>query len=92
MKLNYNGTIAKIYRWFYQREVMPASLCPYFWQLVLMWIFIIPFLVIYLPIMVFKSQYNFKNTGLTERVFMGLFFGDVYGLHFVVSMPFQYFL
>ena len=35
MNLNYNSVSSKIYRDFYNTQVMPESLCPYFWALLL---------------------------------------------------------
>jgi hypothetical protein len=51
MNLNENSTSAKLYRWFYDKNKrqMPTNLCPYFWQLVVMWIFILPVAILSLP-------------------------------------------
>lgn len=49
MKLNINSVSARLYRWFYATSVMPQSLCPYFWKLVLMWVFILPYTILSLP-------------------------------------------
>jgi hypothetical protein len=50
MKLNINSTSAQLYRWFYSTTQMPQSLCPYFWKLVLMWVFILPYTILSLPV------------------------------------------
>ena len=42
MKLNEKSVTSKLYRWFYGTQSMPTNLCPYFWKLVVMWIFIVP--------------------------------------------------
>lgn len=49
MKLNLNSNSAKLYRWFYGKEYMPSNLCPYFWKLVVVYIFALPLLVLTLP-------------------------------------------
>lgn len=49
MKLNLNSNSAKLYRWFYGKEYMPSNLCPYFWKLVIAYIFGLPLLVLTLP-------------------------------------------
>ena len=42
MKLNRNSISAKLFRYFYSTDIMPGSLCTYFWALVLAYILIIP--------------------------------------------------
>lgn len=51
MNLNNQSIIAKLYRWYYnlREDKMPTNLCPYFWALVWMWIWIIPFSLLCLP-------------------------------------------
>ena len=51
MELNENSITSKIYRWFYNKEYyeMPSNLCPYFWQLMFMWIVFIPSVILSLP-------------------------------------------
>jgi|GEM_PF-2728266 len=56
MKLNHNSTSAQLYRWFYQVYDMPTNLCPYFWKLVFMYIFIIPYSIIVLPAIIMKDE------------------------------------
>jgi hypothetical protein len=46
MTLNYQSIIAKLYRWFYFKTEMPNNLCIYFWQLMVMWIFILPYFLL----------------------------------------------
>ena len=53
MNLSKNSLTARLYRWFYNKNTMPANLCPYFWQLVWMWLTIIPFMVYTLPFQLF---------------------------------------
>lgn len=56
MKLKFNSPIAKLYRWYYIKEEMPESLCPYFWKLVLMWVLIVPYIIFSLPMIIFKKS------------------------------------
>lgn len=51
MELNSNSINARLYRWFYHKGTnqMPKSLCPYFWQLFIMYVFIIPYVLFTLP-------------------------------------------
>jgi magnesium-transporting ATPase (P-type) len=45
MTLKENSRSAKLYRWFFMKDKMPGNLCPYFWQLLLMYITIIPYTI-----------------------------------------------
>lgn len=70
MKLNINSISARLYRWFYTTQQMPESLCPYFWKLVLMWVFIVPYTIISLPVILMdQKEPERRSTG--ERAGMG---------------------
>lgn len=56
MKLSQNSISAKLYRWFYLIDTMPENLCPYFWKLVVMWIFIIPYFILTLPTVILEKR------------------------------------
>jgi hypothetical protein len=56
MELKQNSISAKLYRWFYGTDSMPSNLCPYFWKLVVMYIFIVPFFVVTLPMFIFSRS------------------------------------
>jgi acyl-homoserine lactone acylase PvdQ len=72
MKLNINSTSAQLYRWFYATEQMPQSLCPYFWKLVLMWVFILPYTILSLPVILMDlKDPDRRTTG--ERAGVGFF-------------------
>jgi hypothetical protein len=61
MELNKNSVTSKIYRWFYNKasNEMPNNLCPYFWQLVFMWIVFIPSVILSLPYSIYyKLNFN----------------------------------
>ena len=49
MKLNKNSISAKLFRWFYGTTELPTNLCPYFWKLVMAYVFAIPLFIISLP-------------------------------------------
>ena len=49
MQLNNDSITARFYRWFYNTKNMPLSLCPYFWQLVWMWVILLPLTILTLP-------------------------------------------
>jgi len=81
MKLNINSISARLYRWFYSTSQMPQSLCPYFWKLVLMWFFIVPYTIISLPcILMDLKDPDHKTTG--ERAGVGAI------MWFILSMLF----
>ncbi len=45
MKINYNSTSSKLWRWFYRNCEMPNNLCSYFWSYVALCILIVPCLI-----------------------------------------------
>jgi hypothetical protein len=78
MNLNYNSITAKLYRWFYAKYEMPKNLCPYFWKLVIMWIFIIPYTILSLP---YIAMYKWnKGDSVAEKPGTGLFLYFILGL------------
>lgn len=62
MKLNYNSTSAKLYRWFYGEESMPSNLCPYFWKLVVAYFFALPLALFTLPLL-FMGKFSDSDVG-----------------------------
>jgi hypothetical protein len=70
MELNVNGFTARTYRWFYAKFEMPNNLCPYFWELVIMWIFILPVLIISAPLLLINKDEGYVK--LSEKIFGGL--------------------
>lgn len=56
MKLNINSRSARLYRWFYGSKDMPQNLCLYFWKLVTMYVFLLPFTIVTLPYMIIFSK------------------------------------
>ena len=79
MKLNINSVSARLYRWFYATTQMPQSLCPYFWKLVLMWVFILPYTILSLPcILMDLKDPDHKTTG--ERAGVGLIMWFIVGM------------
>lgn len=71
MKLYLNSPTARLYRWYYVKEEMPQSLCPYFWKLLLMWVFFIPCVIFSLPRMLFEKSSPVAR--FYERWLCGLF-------------------
>ena len=70
MQLNSNSISANLYRWFYATSKMPQTLCPYFWKLVLMWVFVLPYTILALPIILMdRKDPERRTTG--ERAGMG---------------------
>jgi hypothetical protein len=56
MKLSKNSLTAKLYRWFYRGYDMPETLCPYFWQVLIMYICIIPYGIVVFPTFLIKES------------------------------------
>ena len=85
MKLNKNSFTSKLYKWFYavsEYQGLPNNLCPYFWKVVLMYLTIIPYTLISIPVVVydlFDKQYDNGDRKVGERlgisvgVYIGLF-------------------
>lgn len=65
MLLNQNSISAKLYRWYYNTNSMPQNLCPYFWQLVIMWVTILPLTLFSLP---FQLGTKFDKASWDERL------------------------
>jgi len=73
MKLRDKSISAKLYRWFYATNSMPQSLCPYFWKLILMWFFILPYTILSLPIILIDLRME-EERSTWERAGMGFIF------------------
>lgn len=74
MKLNKNSISAKLFRWFYRTSELPTNLCPYFWKLVMAYVFAIPVFIISLPyVIVNKDSRNESRIGLGIVCWFGLF-------------------
>ena len=78
MNLNVNSTSAKLYRWFYATEDMPQNLCPYFWKLVLLWFFILPYSILSLPVILMDSK-SPERRDIGERAATGVLIWFVLG-------------
>ena len=76
MTLNYDSFNAKLYRYFYGTEDMPKSICPYFWKLLMAWIFIVPVTLLSFPSVISeiitKESYGLKRLFYTFMLFMVL--------------------
>jgi len=70
MKLNKNSISAKLFRWFYRTSELPTNLCPYFWKLVMAYVFAIPVFIISLPYAIIDK--DSCNESLGNRIGKGL--------------------
>ena len=85
MKLSTNSISAKLYRWFYYTDIMPSNLCPYFWKLVIMYLTIIPYFLVSLPVQVitkFRKKEISETIGYTFFFYVLIFFLIVF-----ISLP-----
>lgn len=73
MKLRDKSISAKLYRWFYATNSMPQSLCPYFWKLIIMWFFILPYTILSLPIILIDLRME-EERSTWERAGVGFTF------------------
>lgn len=76
MEIKLNSITSIIYRWFYATKIMPKSLCPYFWKVVLMYIFLLPYALLSLPTSIYykikdKNFYGDSEFFL-EKPFIGI--------------------
>ena len=69
MKLNKNSISAKLFRWFYRTSELPTNLCPYFWKLVMAYVFAIPLFIITLPYAIIDK--DSCNESLGNRIWVG---------------------
>jgi hypothetical protein len=69
MKLNKNSISAKLFRWFYGTRELPTNLCPYFWKLVMAYVFVIPVFIISLPYVIIDK--DSCNKSLNSRIWGG---------------------
>ena len=89
MKLNKNSISAKLFRWFYSTRELPTNLCPYFWKLVMAYVFVIPLFIISLPyVMIDKDSCNqsFRN-----RIWRGFFCWCILSVLIVALTPIMLF-
>ncbi len=71
MNLNSNSFSAKLYRWFYNVHIMPTNLCPYFWKLVITYVFAIPVLLFSLPYEIIDRKFKNDADTFPERIGLG---------------------
>ena len=69
MKLNKNSISAKLFRWFYRTSELPTNLCPYFWKLVMAYVFAIPLFIISLPYVIIDKSSSIES--LNSRIWGG---------------------
>lgn len=65
VKLNQNSLLSKFYLWFYETNVLPLNLCPYFWKLVaatlLTLAFGVPLFIIAIPGIIMNVIFKIKD-------------------------------
>jgi hypothetical protein len=76
MKLNKNSISAKLFRWFYGTKELPTNLCPYFWKLVMAYVFVIPLFIISFPYIIIDK--NSCNKSLDSRIWLGFVFWIIF--------------
>ena len=69
MILNKNSISAKLFRWFYETKELPTNLCPYFWKLVMAYVFVIPVFITTLPYVII-DKYSW-SLSLGSRIGLG---------------------
>lgn len=72
MEISKNKWYIKLYLWFYciDENDLPQSLCPFFWRLLLMFIFIIPYSIVSLPSLFIEKYINENKTEEGSVIFM----------------------
>ena len=91
MELNSNSFNARLYRWFYHKGTnqMPKSLCPYFWQLLIMYVFIVPYTLIALPYHLFNGWKNYSFvSGIVGSFVVYLFLFGIFSMISFVTFLF----
>lgn len=85
MRLNKNSVSSRLYKWFYgvsEYQGLPNNLCPYFWKVVLMYLTIIPYTLISIPVVVYDLfDKNYSNgdrktgerLGISVGIYIALF-------------------
>ena len=77
MTLNYNSLNAKLYRYFYDADSMPDSICPYFWKLLMAWVFVIPVSLFSFPAVIAeiitKQSYGLGRLFMSVVLYMALY-------------------
>ena len=90
MRLNKNSVSSRLYKWFYgvsEYQGLPNNLCPYFWKVVLMYLTIIPYTLISIPVVVydlFDKQYENGERKTGER--LGISAGVYIGVLMITSL------
>ena len=77
MTLKYNSFNAKLYRYFYDANSMPDSICPYFWKLLMAWVFVIPVSLFSFPAVIAeiitKQSYGLGRLFMSVVLYMALY-------------------
>lgn len=90
MILNHKSISAKLYRWFYETDIMPNNLCPYFWKLVIAYTFALPLLILTLPHTILRAKRHSSTPRIAYSIlfyfitFIAISMLSVFGLSFVI--------
>ena len=89
MILNHNSISARLYRWFYETNIMPNNLCPYFWKLAIAYTFALPLLILTLPYTILSAKRHSSTPRIGYSIvfyiitFIAISMLSVFGLSFV---------
>ena len=89
MKLNKNSISAKLFRWFYRTSELPTNLCPYFWKLVMAYVFAIPLFIISLPYVIIEKYSSSESFG--NRIGLGFVYWVILFLLIAALSPIMLF-
>ena len=89
MKLNKNSISAKLFRWFYRTSELPTNLCPYFWKLVMAYVFAIPVFITTLPYVIIDKYSWSLSHG--NRIWKGFVYWFILFLLIVALSPIMLF-
>lgn len=90
MRLNKNSVSSRLYKWFYgisEYQGLPNNLCPFFWRVVLMYLTIVPYTLISVPVVVydlFDKRYDNGDRSTGER--LGISAGVYIGMLVITAL------
>lgn len=70
--LKENSIHSKIYKWFYNTDELPNSLCPYFWKSIVSIILGIPYFIYLIPYIIMKKYEDEERNTLSASVWIVL--------------------
>lgn len=92
--LNRNSITSRLYRWFYKTQILPTSLCPYFYKVLFIYVAIIPYTSICIPYFTywglsksFKEENVYKNRLKESMILLGILFSVGWGILMLLYPP-----